>query len=340
MDMSDEILVDSQTTPETVESSSPESAAPESLRDAVRAALDKARAPAEGDEGERAAADRARDDRGRFAAKPGEPPQTPAVADPQAQTEAVVFKPPAGWNAAAKAEFARLPPAVQESVAKREQEINRGFAVLADYKGLDEFTPLIKASGTTHAEVMRRALDWERSLKTNPVDTVLHVAKIAGVDLARLVGMQGQRGNQAPPQPQQTQAPAFDPRQVEALVQRTIAEREATSHVERFLSDPANVHAETVADHMAALISSGQAKDLQDAYDRACWSNPEIRATLVNQQRAPDQQTRNRQVADQARRAGRAISGAPSGRQSPSSQGNPASVMDAIKMAVAAQRDA
>jgi hypothetical protein len=337
----------------------PEAEGHEDVRSAVRAALDKARSEAGAEtEGAELKDGRSRDERGRFAPKEGEQ-QAPdptkgnqpkegekaAQRPPQGQEEPLQIRPPVGWSAAAKAQFNRLPPEVQESVARREQEINKGFAVLSDYKGLDEFTPLIKASNTTHAEVMRRAIDWERSLKTNPVGTVLHVAKIAGVDLRQLVGMQGQ----APQQQQQQRPPqgqtqmGLDPRQVEQLVQRTVAEREAMAEVNRFMSDPANVHAEAVAEHMAALISSGQAKDLQDAYDKATWANPEIRATLINQQRtnaAVNGANKNRQIVNQARSAAKAVTGAPSGRQPTNQQADPKSVRDAIRAAVAAQRDA
>ena len=349
----DELLSGAEFAPETTTPVD----APEDVASAVRAAFEKARS--EGSEPE-APEPRARDEQGRFAAKDGDDKGAKPegrqqasqgqqqAAQEQSKPEAVeplVLRPPVGWNAAAKAEFARLPPAVQESVARREQEINKGFAVLQEYKGLEEFTPLIKASGITHAELTKRAVEWERSLKTNPVGTVLHVAKLCNVDLARLVGMQqGQQfGNQTPQQfaPQQQQQPAFDQRQVEHIVQRTVAERDANSLVERFLSDPAHVHAEAVADHMAALINSGQAKDLSDAYEKACWANPEIRATLINQQTAPQQQaSRQRQIADQARKAGRGITGAPTGRQTATQQAAPATVADAIRMAVAAQRDA
>lgn len=334
-----------------------EDKAPSSVGDAVRAALDKARTEAGEEHADRPADGRSRDDRGRFSPKDGEAvekpqrqaragqqaPQGQQEATPQqAQNEPLVIKPPVGWSASAKAQFARLPADVQESVARREAEVNNGFRVLQDYKGLEEFTPIIRASNTTHAEVMRRAIDWERSLKTNPVQTVLHVARLAGVDIGRIAQMQGQQAPQQQRAPQQTQM-GIDPRQIEQLVQRQIAEREAYSTAEKFLADPANVHAEAVADHMAALITSGQAKDLKDAYDKACWANPEIRPLLINQQRqtaAVNGSQRNRQVVNQARSAARAVTGAPSGHQPVNQQAQPATVRDAIRAAISAQRDA
>src|SRR5690606_37645319 len=59
--------------------------------------------------------------------------QTPAAAqtgEPQPITDQAVtqgIQAPVSWSAAAKAEFSKLPIAVQEAVAKREMEVSNGF---------------------------------------------------------------------------------------------------------------------------------------------------------------------------------------------------------------------
>ena len=322
----------------------------ETVAEAARAALDRAKAPIEHDRDTTS---------GRFVKREGEdtgdtpkpaqrPPQAQETPSPEKPEEApqpqadapLVLKPPVGWSAAARAAYGSLPREVQESVAKREQEINKGFAVLQDYKGLDQYTPLIKASGITHAEFTRRAVEWEQALKANPVNTLFHVAKLGNIDMRRLA----QSILQQPGQPQQPQRAAPPPQpqpNIQELVQREIATQRSSQLVEDFLADPANVHAEALADDMALLISNGRAKDLRDAYDMASWAHPEIRAQLIKQQSAQAASKANPQrIASQARAAAKATTGAPVGDPAKRPDAPPATVRDAVRRAYQAQLDA
>ncbi|MBY3067456.1 hypothetical protein HFO74_29235 [Rhizobium laguerreae] len=302
---------------------------PISIRDSLRAAIDSS----DGNVSASGNADRQRDEHGRFASKEadkGTPaaaavpkavdapaaanaapvaPQTPAVA-PEQQPAAATHRVPPGWSAEAKAQFGTLPPEVQAAVAKREQEVDNGFRVLQDYKGLEEFTPIVRQAGTTHADVMRKAIDWEQSLIRDPINTVIHVARMAGVNLQALVaGQQDQILQRRPQQPQQQPTP--QPVNVEATVEQVLRKRDTETQVNAFISDPANVHAEAVLDDMVALISAGRASSLKDAYDAACWMRPDIRQQLISQtaQPAPDPNAQRAAAADQARKASRSISG-------------------------------
>lgn len=178
---------------------------PVSIRDSLKAAIDTVEGNGPG-----AIAGQPRDgENGRFLAKGQEqaaasaragqaPAANAAQQTPQAQTQMQTREQPAsigsrvppGWSAEAKAQFATLPGEVQAAIAKREQEVDNGFRVLQDYKGLEEFTPLIRQAGMTHADVMRRAIDWEKALIHDPVNTVVHVARMAGVNLHALVNGQ------------------------------------------------------------------------------------------------------------------------------------------------------
>lgn len=285
---------------------------PMGIRESLKAAFD---APSEETQTEPTAAERARDEAGKFAkvekaAEPvvAKPQEKTAQADPAAVASPVapaVTTPPVSFSAEAKAAFATASPALQAAIAKREEEVNNGFKVLQDYKGLEAFSPMIREAGTTHAAVMKRAIDWEASLQRDPVGTVLHVAKIAGVDLSRLVSGQPQ------PQQAQQQQPAFDPQMIDRHVQQALSKRETENQVQAFFSDPSRPHVAAVADMMEALIKTGQAKTLQDAYDMAIYANPDIRQTLINEQVAGAAPRTNPQAvaATQARQASRSISG-------------------------------
>lgn len=329
---------------------------PISIRDSLKAAIDSA----DGNVSASGNADRQRDEHGRFAPKEadkGTPaaaavpkpvdapaanaataaPQTPAVA-PEQQPAATTHRVPPGWSAEAKAQFGTLPPEVQAAVAKREQEVDNGFRVLQDYKGLEEFTPIVRQAGTTHADVMRKAIDWEQSLIRDPVNTVIHVAKMAGVNLHALVaGQQDQILQRRPQQAQQQPTP--QPVNVEATVEQVLRKRDTETQVNAFISDPANVHAEAVLDDMVALISAGRASSLKDAYDAACWMRPDIRQQLISQA-APantvqDQTSQRAAAADQARRASRSISGSSApGPTQGAGAGQPTSIRESLRTAL------
>ena len=288
--------------------------------------------------------DRTRDQQGRFVRGEGQeqaPVEKAAEAAPEAAEQPkdalVALRPPNGWSPAAKVLYANLPPEVKEAVAKREGEAAAGAQARAreveKYRGLETYTPVIEASGITHAEFTKRAVEWEQALNTQSLNTALHVTGLAWqratdpvekqilqVHYQALAQAMQQRGRLAPqqavqnfqqqPQPQQ-------PEDLEARIQKVIAEREAHQTVDEFLSDPQNIHAETVADHMAWLIGSKQADSLEQAYDMACHAHPEIRALLIRQASATpgsvSETDRARRQASEARAAAKATVGAPSG---------------------------
>ena len=344
----------------------PAPAEPEHVGDAVREAFAQAREKAEaGDDPEKLEQIRVRRAKdGRFDRREGDDTQKPAkAAQPPSeaqekpvaerpQTEGadapLVLKPPVGWNAQARADFAKLPAHIQQAVAQREREVNNGFAKLAEYKGLEEFSPLIKASGLTHAQFTKNAVEWERNLKQRPVETVLHAARIGGVDFTRLAqqwlarqGIGTGAIQQGQPQRQQAQQP-----NVSQLVQQEFAKREyagrqaqASQTAEQFLADPANIHAEAVVDDMTALIKEGRAKDLPTAYEMACWARPDIRPLMIKSQGQPSNGAIRARAADQARAAAKATTGAPSGRPAASRSAPPSTVRDAVRQAYAEAMD-
>ena len=358
-DQDDINLVDDDVTDATFDAP----AEPEHVGDAVREAFAQAKEKAEaGDDPEkleqirvRRAKDGRFDRRGPEAApeppKPGseaapEPPKPATQAPAAAEAGPLVLKPPVGWSPQARADFAKLPAHIQQAVAQREREVNNGFAKLTEYKGMDEFMPLIKASGLTAAQFTKNAVEWERSLKQNPVTTIMHAARVGNVDMVRLsqeiLRRQGVNPG-APQRPPQSGQPQVN---VSQLVQQEFAKREyagrqaqASQTAEQFLADPANIHAEAVVDDMVALIEKGRAKDLPTAYEMACWARPDIRPLMIKSQGQPSNGTVRARAADQARAAAKATTGAPSGRPTASRSAPPSTVRDAVRQAYAEAMD-
>ena len=325
------------------------------VTEAVRQAREKA-APAETARAEGEAEPKperadGRDAQGRFAAKDGQAQPAPAQAaqtPPQGQPQATAFAPPPGWSPQAKAQFGQLPPEVQQAVAAREEEVNRGFAVLQNYKGLEQFNDFVKTANTTHAQVMERAIGWERALIADPVGTALHAVAQRGITPQMLVraitdpafAQQIRQTTAArQPAPQQQRQPQFSPEDVRKMAreeaERSWTERQINSDISAFFADPKYPHAAALEQDMAFLIGGKRAADLTGAYQMALRLHPEL--APAGQSNVPQ---RSAAAANQARVAAKATVGAPAGGKTPSSAttGNPKTVEEAVRLAVARQR--
>ena len=233
------------------------------------------------------------------------PAEQQAPIEQQAPNAAAVVAPPPGWSIAAKAEFDRLPPAVREAVAKREQEVNQGFAKLQEYKGLDPYVDMAKRSGTTITQALEGYTRAEQVLSTDFVSGVRDLCRYYNFSPAQLVealGGQVQQGYQQPAA-QDPYAPvvqklsALEQKWAQYEQQQAMQEEQAvSSQLHEFASDPANRFFENVRADMGRLITAGMASDLKDAYDKACWAHPEIRELRIKEAQQPALQQRAQAV--------------------------------------------
>jgi hypothetical protein len=290
------------------------------------------------DDGEKAADGRVRGPDGKFIAKTPEMVQdTPdqpseAVADPAAK---LAIRAPASWSPAAKATFDKLPPEVQQAVAKREQEIDHGLRRKSEE--VKRYEPLEQVLAPRRAQWAAQGMDEVHAVKTllaaqdllekNPMQGLEFLARSYGVNL-----------NTAQPQGQPYQAqPARDSHpEIAALKQQlqvlqsqvqTAQTAPIVSQIDAFQNDPANLYFENVRDDMAVLLHNGKASDLKEAYEMACWMRPDIRPFLQTAQ-APAAPVQDK--AAQARRAAVSVTGSPGQTRIPKSNG---SIEDDIRAA-------
>jgi hypothetical protein len=290
------------------------------------------------DDGEKAADGRVRGPDGKFIAKAAETVQdTPdqpseAVADPAVK---LAIRAPASWSPAAKATFDKLPPEVQQAVAKREQEIDHGLRRKSEE--VKRYEPLEQVLAPRRAQWAAQGMDEVHAVKTllaaqdllekNPMQGLEFLARSYGVNL-----------NTAQPQGQPYQAqPARDSHpEIAALKQQlqvlqsqvqTAQTAPIVSQIDAFQNDPANLYFENVRDDMAVLLHNGKASDLKEAYEMACWMRPDIRPFLQTAQ-APAAPVQDK--AAQARRAAVSVTGSPGQTRIPKSNG---SIEDDIRAA-------
>jgi hypothetical protein len=290
------------------------------------------------DDSEKAADGRVRGPDGKFIAKAPEMVQdtsdqpSEAVADPAAK---LAIRAPASWSPAAKATFDKLPPEVQQAVAKREQEIDHGLRRKSEE--VKRYEPLEQVLAPRRAQWAAQGMDEVHAVKTllaaqdllekNPMQGLEFLARSYGVNL-----------NTAQPQGQPYQAqPARDSHpEIAALKQQlqvlqsqvqTAQTAPIVSQIDAFQNDPANLYFENVRDDMAVLLHNGKASDLKEAYEMACWMRPDIRPFLQTAQ-APAAPVQDK--AAQARRAAVSVTGSPGQTRIPKSNG---SIEDDIRAA-------
>lgn len=343
-----------------------------SLRDTIVAARDasvakvepvepvKAEVKAEPTEGERV-----RDGQGRFTK--GEEKEAPK---PEAQAKALdskeapekevetALKAPSSWSPTAKAAFNDLPQPVQDAIAKRETEVNNGFQKLAEYKPLDEYVTMAKSSGTTLPEALSRYVAVENALRQdfvagtiqlakqqniNPVALAQHILARHGVSSAQIGGDGQQPANQtghADLTPLQQEISALK-ENFQSWQQQQLQQEQAGIQTEigRFASDASHPFFENVRSDMGKLIDSGQAETLDEAYEKACWADKEIRTLLIKQQSASTSIAKADDAVSRARAADKATGGPPSAgfKEQPKVQAG-ASIRDNIVAAVNSQR--
>lgn len=307
---------------ETVETPDPK-APPKSMDDTIRETFRKLNpeakaeiAPEEKPAAEKKpAAERARDPAtGKFIETPEEIKAAADKAAAEAKppealqpADARVAKPPTSWRGGAQAKYAALDPEVKAEIHKREEDFHKG---IQQFKGkadtfdildaeIRPYEAMIRAAGTNPQTAIRDFFNTAYLLKTgtpeSKVDVLINIADSYGVDLSLLPAVQEKRAAGQPiiaPEMTKLQQEfnqlkgTLEQQQAQQRQRQEAEERAAFEEVQAELAQFAakNPHYETVKLDMAALIESGRAKDPQDAYDKAIWAHPEVRAKLMSEQ--------------------------------------------------------
>lgn len=272
-------------------------------------------------------------------------PEAKEATPPAPSTAPAVGKPPPGWSAEAKATWATLPPALQQAVLKREQEVSDGFRQKSDeMRRFQELEGVIAPRRSYYqrfgfksdAEAVNHLMTLSDSMERNPGATIAHLAQHYGVDLRTLTGGQVQQNPQLQ-QPQQQQQPDIA-RTVQEQVEMTFARMT----VQEFEADPPE-HYQEVKPLMQKLLQMGEATDLKDAYDKAVWMRPDLRQQVLDSQKAAEEAKRvQAQQAAAAKKkvaANASLNGAPHGtpvtQRSTAQKGSFGEVTDDVRAAIA-----
>lgn len=257
------------------------------------------------------------------------PPLDPAGTPTPAAAAEKHPRAPASWAPAEAAHWAKATPEVREAIMRREVEVNRALQdSVQARRGLDSMQRMIQpyigninAAGGDALGAIKSFFDYDNRLRhgsqIEKARAVTMLIKNYGVDIGAL-DSELAGAPQAPGAVHQDAISAALSRELapmrEYLANQQRAEQQRAgqvqasigSAIDSFASDPANGHFDAVRMDMADLLDiaakHGRDLTLKEAYDQACWQNPQVRGILLQQQAASTAQTHN-QAAQRARNA-------------------------------------
>ena len=218
-------------------------------------------------------------------------PQSPeAVA---ASAAASSTPPPKTWRPEAAAEFAKLPPVVQQEVLKREEDMFRGLEQYREaagfgqtiHKTLQPYLPILQQYRIDPVQQIAGLMQSHHTLALGTPDQkvglMLRLVKDYGVDLGMLTQMADP--NNAPYTDPAVQSLTQTVQTLQSELARQNAQRatetraKLSSQIDAFAKDGKNVYFAEVANDMANLIERGVCSTLEEAYEKAVWTNPSTR---------------------------------------------------------------
>lgn len=311
----------------------------------------------------------ARDETGKFAQvqkdKPRETLTLPAkveaavpVVDNAVQP---TFKAPDGWKGELKALFPTLPPEIQAEISRREADTHKALTKQDEERTLGKrvnematpYLPTIKAEGATVEKAFQDYLQTAHVLRSgNPVQkaqsilAVMNQFKVNPQDLFSILqsgnvnlggAVQPAQYNPVIETLTQRLGRLEQERQQEIQQRQLQEEHSLQGQIDDFSSKPGHEHFEKVRTHMGVLLENGLANDLEDAYQKAVYAEPDIRSSLIASQSQAEQDKRLTEAkakAEAARRAGGSVIGGPGSARPLNGSGADIPIEETIRSAI------
>lgn len=257
--------------------------------------------------------------------------------------------PPANWPEEVREKFGDLPPALQHwvydtnkrMVADYTKKTQQVAQLRQAYSEIDRtIAPHVQKwalNGMNPASAIHQLIALSDFATENPMGFINYFANLRGINLSQLAPAESTEykdpqvaalertvaavlANQN--QAQQTQAQM---QQAAQAAEYSRAFDYTNSQLDHIASQtgqdgkPLYPFFSELEEDMAVEISSGRAKTVHEAYERAKWANPQTRSKLLARSRATEN-AKARQRTEAARRAASSLNGSSSGTGSPSTE--------------------
>lgn len=221
------------------------------------------------------------------------PPPEQSEEKPENSAEVQAIGAPDTWTKEALAEWASVPPRVQQEITKREQDFLNGIQMYKSgaelgqrYESVVEpYRPILAAENIDPVQLFQSFAANHYLLSRGTPEQKINLAASMihgyGIDLNALISHIGEQ-RITPPNPEVEslrrelqELKSFQARQTQSE-QEAIAAR-LGAEIEAFSKDPAHPYFDEVADDITKLFESRQATTLAEAYEKAVWQNPSTR---------------------------------------------------------------
>lgn len=284
---------------------------------------------------------RVRDEQGKFAR---DEPEVPEELKPERRA-------PSSWKPEAQAAFLKADRGEQltpqeikiltSEAEKRETDFHKGVEGFKSHaqkarqfeQAIAPYQQTLHQLGVDAPTAVQKLLEADHKLRySDPMAKAQYFQSLAqqyGIDLGQVQNVQPQD-----PQTQYLMQQLNELRQTQQMWQNSIKEQErskANHELETFASSD-KTHFEAVRNDMADLLESGKAASLEQAYEMAIWMRPDVRQTLIEQQRIEAQKKYEEQ-----QRSARAKTASVSVKGSSPSSGGSQPVSGSLRDILAAQ---
>lgn len=276
-----------------------------------------------------------RDEGGRFKAKEEEVvPEAEAAPENAEQQEVSAeldpyAEPPRYAKKSIRENWSKFDPEIRKDLTERENEAHQQFTRFDEERQIgrrfkeasapyDSFLKSLGADGLTAFDYL---IKTDYALRTaqpeQRTQMFVRAAQDYGVNLSELANVaQAMEANFNPEVYRlQQQINRLESSLRPATVNQSVSvDNDVIRHIEDFASKPEHVHFSKVQPLMQALLASGQAETLEEAYDLAVHANPETRALRLAEHAATEERKRTEAAAakaEAARRASVSVTGAP-----------------------------
>jgi len=205
---------------------------------------------------------------------------------------------PKTWSKEALAEWATLSPRAQQEVLKREEDYLKGITMYKDRAEVGDkysevvapYKPILDAENIDPVQIFQSfaANHYLLSRGTEAQKIELAAAMLSGygIDFSKLASHIGDQ-LLSPPDPELAALKREIAELKQGITSRQQQEQSQsierlTSEIEAFAADPSHPYFNELSDDIAKLFESGQAKNLQEAYDTAVYLNPTTRQKEID----------------------------------------------------------
>jgi hypothetical protein len=220
---------------------------------------------------------------------------------------------PKTWNPKLADKWSTADPELKAEVAKREEDFFRGIegykadaAYGKNFKTvMQPWEPLLKAHNVDPVQLTHNLMMAHRTLalgrEEEKTALLRQLAKDYRIDPAKAFAPEPDLPPEVRELREKVQRLESENQSVRSA-QETATRQSLSSMIDKFASDPKNVHFDVLADDIAALLKGG-IPTLEEAYEKAVWANPTTRAKEQARQQTERDAKVRKEAAEKAAKA-------------------------------------